>query len=581
MCIGGRDLTEPKLDPAGTDRRFRRRGRSGGAADPRSCRRPAGPSGILTTLPAPAPGRGLGGGCFDWLPDGSGVVYAGDRRRAVAPARARAARAGRLTTGRRRPSGPGAGRGPGRLVRRLRGRPGRGLAAAARRRRRAAASTTGSTTSASTPPSIPTGRHRGLPGVERAGHAVGRRASIVTVDARRRHAVDVAPAGRGRPAAAVRARRHPGRASTTAPAGSQVWWGDRPLVAGGDEVEHAGPSWGLGPAVVRRRRRTAGGSPSPATSGGSAGCASPTSATGAVTEIARGVHGQLSWRGDRLAALRTGARTPTQVVVYDTADVGTPRRRRRTGRRLGRRRPGRARAASRSTTTGRCCTPAGTARPARPAACCAGCTAARPTSGRSRSCPGSRTGSARGGTCCVPDHRGSTGHGRAYQQALHGRWGELDVADTDRLARPRRSGRLGAAGAHRAHRRVGRRLHRAPRPARPRPRPGRRRGRAVPGDGPRRAGGPQPPLRGPLHRHAWSAPTSDHAARHARCGPRRRIGAPAARAARHGRPGRAGREHHRLRRAACGRPAATSSCTCSRARATASASPSTSSPSSA
>ena len=30
----------------------------------------------------------------------------------------------------------------------------------------------------------------------------------------------------------------------------------------------------------------------------------------------------------------------------------------------------------------------------------------------------------------VPDHRGSTGHGRAYQQALRGRWGELDVSDT-------------------------------------------------------------------------------------------------------------------------------------------------------
>jgi dipeptidyl aminopeptidase/acylaminoacyl peptidase len=29
----------------------------------------------------------------------------------------------------------------------------------------------------------------------------------------------------------------------------------------------------------------------------------------------------------------------------------------------------------------------------------------------------------------VPDHRGSTGHGRSYQQALRGRWGELDVSD--------------------------------------------------------------------------------------------------------------------------------------------------------
>jgi dipeptidyl aminopeptidase/acylaminoacyl peptidase len=29
----------------------------------------------------------------------------------------------------------------------------------------------------------------------------------------------------------------------------------------------------------------------------------------------------------------------------------------------------------------------------------------------------------------VPDHRGSTGHGRAFQQAMAGRWGELDTAD--------------------------------------------------------------------------------------------------------------------------------------------------------
>jgi dipeptidyl aminopeptidase/acylaminoacyl peptidase len=30
----------------------------------------------------------------------------------------------------------------------------------------------------------------------------------------------------------------------------------------------------------------------------------------------------------------------------------------------------------------------------------------------------------------VPDHRGSSGHGRSFRQALHGRWGELDVEDT-------------------------------------------------------------------------------------------------------------------------------------------------------
>jgi dipeptidyl aminopeptidase/acylaminoacyl peptidase len=35
----------------------------------------------------------------------------------------------------------------------------------------------------------------------------------------------------------------------------------------------------------------------------------------------------------------------------------------------------------------------------------------------------------RGWAVLVADHRGSTGHGRAFTQALAGRWGEVDVAD--------------------------------------------------------------------------------------------------------------------------------------------------------
>jgi dipeptidyl aminopeptidase/acylaminoacyl peptidase len=35
----------------------------------------------------------------------------------------------------------------------------------------------------------------------------------------------------------------------------------------------------------------------------------------------------------------------------------------------------------------------------------------------------------RGWAVLLPDHRGSTGWGRAYTQAMAGRWGELDVAD--------------------------------------------------------------------------------------------------------------------------------------------------------
>ena len=41
----------------------------------------------------------------------------------------------------------------------------------------------------------------------------------------------------------------------------------------------------------------------------------------------------------------------------------------------------------------------------------------------------------------VSDHRGSTGHGRDYQQALRGRWGELDVSDiVDMIAHAHRRG---------------------------------------------------------------------------------------------------------------------------------------------
>jgi dipeptidyl aminopeptidase/acylaminoacyl peptidase len=39
----------------------------------------------------------------------------------------------------------------------------------------------------------------------------------------------------------------------------------------------------------------------------------------------------------------------------------------------------------------------------------------------------------RGYDILVPDHRGSTGHGRSFTQALRGRWGDVDVDDVHRL----------------------------------------------------------------------------------------------------------------------------------------------------
>jgi dipeptidyl aminopeptidase/acylaminoacyl peptidase len=152
--------------------------------------------------------------------------------------------------------------------------------------------------------------------------------------------------------------------------------------------------------------------------------------------VARGVHGGLSWRGRRLAAVRTGGTTPTQVVVYedgarrtlavgpvegfegvepevvswDGDDGGTV--------------PGRL------------------YRPPRPSAGApppllvwvhGGPTDQWQVEFRARLL----FWLDRGWAVLVPDHRGSTGHGRAFTQALAGRWGELDVADV-------------AAGAHAA-----------------------------------------------------------------------------------------------------------------------------------
>ncbi len=102
-----------------------------------------------------------------------------------------------------------------------------------------------------------------------------------------------------------------------------VWVGDRPLVD--EPFEHAGPSWGMGQrsyavspdggrvAFTRNER------------GFGRLCVADVR-TGDVTEIARGVHGQLTWVGDRLAAIRSGARTPTQIVVYDTDAIRPPAR---------------------------------------------------------------------------------------------------------------------------------------------------------------------------------------------------------------------------------------------------------------
>ncbi|MEI7548147.1 MAG: prolyl oligopeptidase family serine peptidase, partial [Actinomycetota bacterium] len=221
-----------------------------------------------------------------------------------------------------------------------------------------------------------------------------------------------------------------------------VWVGDRPLVD--EPFEHAGPTWGSGQrsyawspdglaiAFTRNER------------GFGRLCVADVE-SGAVREVARGVHGQLSWEGDRLTALRTGARTPTQIVVYDTitwertvVSVGPSSH----------------------------WSPDDLAEPTLvEIATAEGMVHARLYSATEPDgrlivwlhggptdqwqvtfMPRLMFWRSRGWSILVPDHRGSTGHGREYQQALRGRWGELDVADTVAVARRAQASGWGAPG---------------------------------------------------------------------------------------------------------------------------------------
>jgi len=142
------------------------------------------------------------------------------------------------------------------------------------------------------------------------------------------------------------------------------------------------------------------------------------------------VHGQLSWEGSRLAAIRTGARTPTQIVVYDTdswertvVDIGPVS----------------------GWEAESLAEPEVVEIPSRDGAVLHArlFRADEETDRLLVWLHGGPTDQwqvtfmprlaywrSRGFNVLLPDHRGSSGHGREYQQAMNGRWGELDVADT-------------------------------------------------------------------------------------------------------------------------------------------------------
>ena len=206
-----------------------------------------------------------------------------------------------------------------------------------------------------------------------------------------------------------------------------VWLGEFPLVK--ETFEHGGPSWGMGQrsfavspdgghvAFTRNER------------GFGRLCVVDVGSR-SIRDVARGVHGQLSWHGNRLAALRSGARTPTQVVVYDDAtwertvvaigplsgwedlSLAEPDLVEITAA-DGETVHARMYRADAVTDRLLCWLHGG------------------PTDQwQVTFMPRIAYWRSQGWNVLVPDHRGSTGHGRAYQQALRGRWGELDVSDT-------------------------------------------------------------------------------------------------------------------------------------------------------
>ena len=146
--------------------------------------------------------------------------------------------------------------------------------------------------------------------------------------------------------------------------------------------------------------------------------------------VARAVHGCLSWNGNTLAAIRSGARTPQQLVAYDLSDIEDPVRTLSVSYADSRWRSefdGELVEPSVHTADG---VPYRLYGPRTPNGRLIAWVHGGPTDQWQVTWrPRFTYWLSRGYAIAVVDHRGSTGHGRAHQMALEGQWGSADADD--------------------------------------------------------------------------------------------------------------------------------------------------------
>lgn len=233
-------------------------------------------------------------------------------------------------------------------------------------------------------------------------------------------------------------------------------WSDQAAVV--DEAhEHGGPTWGPGQRSFACSPDATRVAYSRNEDGFGRLCVAGMPGHGAIgtREVAKAVHGQLSWVGDTLVALRSGGRTPTQVVAYDTTTW--ERRTLAVGAYAGWEdhpalvEPELFTAPSADGET----LHARLYRAPAPSGALLCLVHGGPTDQWQVTwMPRLAFWLSRGYDVLVPDHRGSTGHGRVYAQALRGGWGAVDAADVAALlagvhaaghGSPRRSAVLGGS----------------------------------------------------------------------------------------------------------------------------------------